>query len=1305
MSIKMKKILSFMLSTLIVLSMLPLSATQVSATSNSSEKTTVKTSQNEALAFLSYSKYGNKIKISGCDKKASGNLIIPDTIDGLPVTTISEYAFKDCTNLTNVTVPNSVTEIGYAAFSGCSALEALTLPFVGHYKNPDFSNSTQTYASDVLFGYIFGEQSYPNSLGVKQCYSIYDSFGNLYEKKGSNRYRYEYWGNGSHSTGTKTCYYYYYPTIVYSGYNYCSADYDAEESIINSYKKYAVDYFTVITSDSTAPTSDNRILNTSSGHIVDGYRKIYYIPSSLKKVTITDCDKLYYGSFSFCTNLEQIIILDPDCKIDINAFYNCNSETVLCPKESTLEKYIINGYFKYCAFWSNGGVGVSSALKGKYIPPEKPGVQYITDTYIELTENSLYEYSIDGTTWQTSNRFNNLTPNTSYTFYQRLAATNEIVASDSSEGTTVTTFVKGIPPAPTAPTTEKIESTRITLTSHFGYEYRCDDGSWQKSNVFAGLKPNTNYSFYQRIAASDINSASDSSEGIIVKTPKKSVVTPEAPDAERIDYESVILVPHSGYEYRSDNGTWQKSNVFTGLKPNTFYTFYQRVAETESSYASSQSVGVSIMTNPKFTVGGEFLGGDGTEQNPYIVASKDHLNNVRNHLDAHYIMMSDITFSTSDFEEGGEFYNEGKCWEPIGNGYYTAFTGVFDGNGHKIQGLKINAKESNYFGLFGYSTGNILSLGLESSSITVSSSSGTLYVGGIVGGTDSRGSIINCYNTGKVTAKCSGLNATVYAGGIAGTGSQITGCYNTGNIDASAPFRDGISHAGGIIGTGSAINCYNTGTIIASAGAKTYAGGIVGQSSGTDNCYNIGEVIATNSSNNHVGGLTGIGKGDGYSLQQFASFGASNGVECSRDEMKQRSTFTTFDFNDTWEIDNYNYYPYPQLKHNRQEKIQSIELRTPPNNKRFIEGKYPDLTGATMMIAYYRPGYSSPQKVTVAVTDQMLSELDINKIGTQTIHFTYGGQSTAETVTFEVIPKPIDSISITKLPNKTTYVEGQLINLEGGELTVSYDDGTTKVIALSEAQVTYPLNQTGQVTATAKYENFTAEFTITVNEKQVKSLQLTDPAKLSYDKGEELDLTGGQLYVTYVSEDNYSEIFPLERTMIDNFNPNQLGKQNLKVSYQGKNVYFVVTVRDTSPSPAAPVLFEKSSSSITLTGTVGYEYSKDGVHWQDSPTFIGLKPDTEYRFYQRVKETSTHHASPSSAAFVVKTNPEYVIGDLNGDKKVTDADAIYLLYYTLLPDLYPINQSADYNGDGKVTDADAIYLLYYTLLPDLYPLH
>ena len=66
--------------------------------------------------------------------------------------------------------------------------------------------------------------------------------------------------------------------------------------------------------------------------------------------------------------------------------------------------------------------------------------------------------------------------------------------------------------------------------------------------------------------------------------------------------------------------------------------------------------------------------------------------------------------------------------------------------------------------------------------------------------------------------------------------------------------------------------------------------------------------------------------------------------------------------------------------------------------------------------------------------------------------------------------------------------------------------------------------------------------------------------------------------------------------------------------------------------------------------------------------------------------------------------PEYVVGDLNGDDEVTDSDAIYLMYYTFFPEDYPINQDCDFDGDGEVTDNDAIYLMYYTFFPEDYPL-
>jgi surface protein len=62
-------------------------------------------------------------------------------------------------------------------------------------------------------------------------------------------------------------------------------------------------------------------------------------------------------------------------------------------------------------------------------------------------------------------------------------------------------------------------------------------------------------------------------------------------------------------------------------------------------------------------------------------------------------------------------------------------------------------------------------------------------------------------------------------------------------------------------------------------------------------------------------------------------------------------------------------------------------------------------------------------------------------------------------------------------------------------------------------------------------------------------------------------------------------------------------------------------------------------------------------------------------------------------------------GDVDGDGFVTSDDAIHLLYYTFLPDMFPVNQNCDFDGNGAVDSDDAIYLLYYTFLPDMFPLN
>ena len=75
------------------------------------------------------------------------------------------------------------------------------------------------------------------------------------------------------------------------------------------------------------------------------------------------------------------------------------------------------------------------------------------------------------------------------------------------------------------------------------------------------------------------------------------------------------------------------------------------------------------------------------------------------------------------------------------------------------------------------------------------------------------------------------------------------------------------------------------------------------------------------------------------------------------------------------------------------------------------------------------------------------------------------------------------------------------------------------------------------------------------------------------------------------------------------------------------------------PAPPAPTVESKTQNSVTLVSVTGYQYSKDGSTWQDSNTFSGLEPGTEYTFYQRVKETSDTLASVSSPGVNATTEP------------------------------------------------------------------
>lgn len=98
---------------------------------------------------------GESYSVVGIGTFTGTDLVIPSKhSDGKPVTNISERSFTGYNNLTSVTIPNSVTTIGYGAFDGCSNIESMVVPFTG---------ATLDGTEDTNLGYIFGVLYYYSS--------------------------------------------------------------------------------------------------------------------------------------------------------------------------------------------------------------------------------------------------------------------------------------------------------------------------------------------------------------------------------------------------------------------------------------------------------------------------------------------------------------------------------------------------------------------------------------------------------------------------------------------------------------------------------------------------------------------------------------------------------------------------------------------------------------------------------------------------------------------------------------------------------------------------------------------------------------------------------------------------------------------------------------------------------------------------------------------------------------------------------------------------------------------------------------
>ena len=77
-------------------------------------------------AQFTYTTNSGAITITGCNPAAGLNVVIPDSTNGFPVTTIGTSAFVSLT-ITNVTIGTNITSIGDFAFSDCRRLTSVTI--------------------------------------------------------------------------------------------------------------------------------------------------------------------------------------------------------------------------------------------------------------------------------------------------------------------------------------------------------------------------------------------------------------------------------------------------------------------------------------------------------------------------------------------------------------------------------------------------------------------------------------------------------------------------------------------------------------------------------------------------------------------------------------------------------------------------------------------------------------------------------------------------------------------------------------------------------------------------------------------------------------------------------------------------------------------------------------------------------------------------------------------------------------------------------------------------------------------------
>jgi len=311
---------------------------------------------------------------------------------------------------------------------------------------------------------------------------------------------------------------------------------------------------------------------------------------------------------------------------------------------------------------------------------------------------------------------------------------------------------------------------------------------------------------------------------------------------------------------------------------------------------------IHAFTSESFSISdnrGRFLRytGAGTGGDPYMVYDVYGLQAMKQFLED-----AGINFKLANDIDAGvtSAWNAGEGFVPVGN-TNRYFKGKFYGQKKSISGLAVIRPGLNGVGLFGYCGGATV----YEVYISEGFFSGSTNVGSLVGNSRDSSLVWRCNSDSRVA----GVSANI--GGLCGyngLSSSVLQSYSTGNVE-------GGSTVGGLVGYNSSssliYDCYAAGDVSGSE----IVGGLAGSSydSSVVNCYSSGAV----SGDAFLGGLIGTNLFD-TALTTSSYYDSENsgqsdntgkGTPKTTTQMKNKYTFTDWDWDNTWGIQNGQAYP------------------------------------------------------------------------------------------------------------------------------------------------------------------------------------------------------------------------------------------------------------------------------------------------------------------------------------------------------------------------------------------------------------